>query len=345
MPLRCDMIAGSRRAWKWLAAGAAALMVLHPVQASASQSDAEQQQALRGIAMLDQRIANIAHRLAMSVLPYCSRPAPLPGFTVHHLSQYSGNYRDAAVRVFGLEKGPRVLALVKGGPADIAGLKRNDLILELDGQKLMPAGQAGDPASAGSSEAIARIQDRIAQGFRAGFADILLERDGRRLALRVGAQPGCASAVHLEPSGKLNARADGENVVITTAISMIVNDDDELAAVLAHELAHNLLEHKSRLDTVGWARACHRRAEVEADRLGVHLLDGAGYDPEAAIRFWKHFGPRKQTLFSGSEHPSWRRRVEILGEEIARLHAAKADRPDTASGFQPQADGVSGVQC
>lgn len=338
------MIGKLGRTRRWLAAGAASLMMLPAAHARPAETgaDAEQQQALRGIAMLDQRVAGIAHRLAVSAAPYCAERALLPGFTVHHLSQYSGSYRGAAIRVFGLDRGPRVLALVKGGPAEAAGLERGDAILELDGRPLMAAGRADSRASAGSPHAIARMHDRIARSFEEGPVDVLVERDGRRLTLRFSGEPGCASAVYLEPSGKLNARADGKNVVVTTATAMVANGDDELAAVLAHELAHNLLKHKSRLDSSGWPRECLRQAEIDADRLSVHLLGSAGYDPRAAIRFWRHFGPRKQTLFSGSEHPSWRRRIAIMDEEIASLRRRKADRPNAIPAFQRQSrDGAT----
>lgn len=316
-----------RRNWLALLSGALLLLPAAPAQAR-NENDSQAQLALRGIAMLDQRIAGLAHGLAVAGVDFCALQVPLPGFTLHHLSQYAGDYRDAAIQLFGLDQGPRVLALAADGPAERAGLRRNDLILAIDGRPLA----RNRAAEAGSTELIEAIQDQVAEGFADGSAELTIDRAGETSIIRVEAETGCPSRVHLEPSSDLNARADGKHVVVTTAISTIVRDDAELAAVLAHELAHNMLDHKTRLDAAAWRGKTVRQTEIEADRLSVHLLHRSGLDPHAAIRFWQHFGPRRQRLFSGSGHPGWRQRVSIMEEEIAEIRrqqqAGLSPRPD-----------------
>src|SRR3546814_2842022 len=67
-----------------------------------------------------------------------------------------------------------------------------------------------------------------------------------------------------------------------------------------------------------------KQTEIEADRLSVWLLAGAGYDPAAAARFWSRFGQRKgRPLFQASTHPSWRDRVAALEAEAATIAAAR----------------------
>ena len=46
-----------------------------------------------------------------------------------------------------------------------------------------------------------------------------------------------------------------------------------------------------------------RETEVEADRLSVYLLDRAGYDPDAAVRFWSRFGRRGLNFLGSPTHP------------------------------------------
>src|SRR3546814_2491582 len=75
-----------------------------------------------------------------------------------------------------------------------------------------------------------------------------------------------------------------------------------LAAAVAHELAHNILRHRERLDAADVARGLFkgfgrsarlfRQTEIEADRLSAWPMRGAGYDPPAAVRFWGRFGTR-----------------------------------------------------
>jgi predicted Zn-dependent protease len=98
----------------------------------------------------------------------------------------------------------------------------------------------------------------------------------------------------------------------------LVQNDDELAAVLAHELAHNVLQHQSSANR----KRSEREREVEADRLSLYLMDRAGFDPQASVAFWERFRPRRG-LFSRS-HPHWQKRVEILQQEIANLERQRA---------------------
>jgi predicted Zn-dependent protease len=66
-----------------------------------------------------------------------------------------------------------------------------------------------------------------------------------------------------------------------------------------------------------------RETEVEADRLSVWLMARAGYDPEAASRFWGRFGRRGLNFLGSPTHPNWRLRVQSFEAEIAKLRAAQ----------------------
>ena len=90
-------------------------------------------------------------------------------------------------------------------------------------------------------------------------------------------------------------------------------DDADIAVVVAHELAHNILRHRARLDAAGISRGLFaevgrngrliRRTEDEADLLGLHLLRNAGYDPASAPRFWRdHGGDVDGGLHGGGGH-------------------------------------------
>jgi predicted Zn-dependent protease len=123
----------------------------------------------------------------------------------------------------------------------------------------------------------------------------------------------------------------GKIAVYTGLIDKLKLDDDELAAVIGHEIAHALREHSreraseqamagigiSILATVagvgqlgqkgmeyayqGLLGLPNSRAhETEADRMGVELAARAGYDPRAAISLWKKMGEA-----SGGEPPKF----------------------------------------
>jgi len=328
------------RAFLRLLLTAFALLAMAPAGATQQPSPDASLLAMRA---LDQRVATIGYRLATAGRGLCATHQNLPGFAVHDLSQYGASFRPAAIRAFGLDAGPGILALVPGSPAERAGLRLDDVLLSLDGQAL----PHGDPGRSRSFDRMAQILDMLDTAFADGSAEIEIRRAGARLALHVGTEPGCASRFQLIPSGRLNAEADGRYVQVTTAIASYVADDAELAAVLAHEFAHNILGHRVRLDAARVSRgffgnfgrnaARIRETEIEADRYSVYLLDRAGYDPEAAVRFWTRFGQRGLNFLGSPTHPNWRARIASFETEIAAIRRAHAEGQEPVPPFGPAA--------
>ena len=286
--------------------------------------------SLLAMRVLDQRVATIGHRLAVANVELCATRQWLPGFAIHDLSQYGADYRREAIAAFGLDAGPGVLALVDGGPAARAGLRLDDILLTLDAQPLPRA--EGDASR--SFEQTERLLDAIERAFADGAAELRVRRQAATLTLPIAAEQGCASRFQVIPSRRLNALADGVYVQITTAIAGYASDDQELAAILAHEFAHNVLAHRRRLDEAGVERGflgnfgrnarLIRGTEAEADRLSVYLLERAGYDPQAPIRFWSRFGRRGLNFLGSATHPNWRSRIALFETEIAAIRRMRA---------------------
>lgn len=123
----------------------------------------------------------------------------------------------------------------------------------------------------------------------------------------------------------------GKIAVYTGLIDKLKVTDDELAAVIGHEISHALREHAreraseqmvagslisigSALFGVGdlgqqGAQYAYmglvglpnsRSHETEADRIGVELAARAGYDPRAAVTLWQKMG-----RVAGSEPPKF----------------------------------------
>jgi predicted Zn-dependent protease len=126
----------------------------------------------------------------------------------------------------------------------------------------------------------------------------------------------------------------GGRVAVYTGLLRIVDNDDQLATVMSHEIAHALAHHSNeRITTeesgrVNWLfrQAYDRDQESEADHIGLFLMTFAGYDPDQALVFWQHM----QRLSQGGElpeilsnHPSNRRRIEQLRTWIPQAKAGK----------------------
>lgn len=122
-------------------------------------------------------------------------------------------------------------------------------------------------------------------------------------------------------------------IVVYTGILPVAQTDDMLATVLSHEMAHALAHHGSERvarEQAGGGTLTRLRydrfQESEADHIGVFLMAFAGYDPNAAVDFWK----RMERMASGreppeilSDHPSHETRIQQLREWAPRAAAAK----------------------
>ncbi len=120
----------------------------------------------------------------------------------------------------------------------------------------------------------------------------------------------------------------GKIAVYSGLISKINATDDELAAVMGHEIAHALREHAreraskqqvtglgavllgvatgtdpnayNTMGTLLFTLPNSRDNESEADRIGLELAARAGYNPQGAVTLWQ-----KMNAQSGSAPPQW----------------------------------------
>lgn len=259
------------------------------------------------------------------------------GFSVHSIEQYGADYRSAAAQMFQLGDHVGILSVVAASPAAAAGLRQGDAILAVDGQALpgsRPTGAAADFTRTGEAQRL------IARAFEDGVAILSVMRTGAPNALQVRAVRACQSVFQVVPGRTMNAEADGFYVQVSSDLAALARTEGELAALLGHELAHNLLRHRSRLDRLGvdrgllapFGRNAHliRQTESEADRLGIHLMASAGFAPADAVLFWERVRDATRTPFGDPTHPRWSQRLRAMKIEIARIAAGDSLPQDLA---------------
>lgn len=121
-------------------------------------------------------------------------------------------------------------------------------------------------------------------------------------------------------------------IFVFTGILRVAEDDGELAAVLAHEMAHALAHHGSERvarqqggGNILSSLRYDRMQESEADKIGLFLLPFAGYDPDEAAEFWQRMmargGAALPEFLSG--HPNPETRVRDLRRWAPKARAAK----------------------
>jgi predicted Zn-dependent protease len=160
--------------------------------------------------------------------------------------------------------------------------------------------------------------------------------------------------VHVISIDEVNAwcMPGGKMAMYTGLLEKLKATDEEIAAVMGHEIAHALREHSRErvsrqmgtqmavgiagmlfgLGDLGQSVAGmvanvtlnlpnSRLHETEADRIGVELAARAGYDPRAAVTLWQ----KMQGLGGGqppkflSTHPSHEDRIGDLQQYAAKV--------------------------
>lgn len=310
-----------------------AISVLGSAPAAASQyaSPYHELQAMDG------QLATIGYHLATANAPLCDQLDGATGLQLHDIAQYRD--RAAIDGIFAFESPVEVEAVVPDSPAEAAGIVPGDALVALH---YGPQTQSIDAMTEGLRDdpytRIQRIADAFAVAQTADEAVTLdLLRHGRPLSLALTPAPACASRFQLLIEKGYDAGADGRMVSVNLPLMQYAlgapDGEGQLAAVVAHEFAHNILRHRERLNAVDIKRGLGRmfgknprrirQTEEEADRLSVWLLANAGYDPVSAIRFWARFGREHgEGLISDGTHARWKERARAIEQEIARLSAA-----------------------
>lgn len=281
----------------------------------------------RALRAADLRLATIGHRLAVANAPLCDRLSPAPGLVLHAIDQYPAADRPAARAAFGFPVPVAVEAVVAGSAAARAGVRDDDGVVAIGGRPLTPPSSADEPTAVTRNAALALLAGQPATGpvtFR-------LRQNGADRAVTVPASAGCRTDFELLLGPAMTADADGQKVRIGVRF-LERYADAEVAAVVAHELAHNVLHHRERLEKAGvkWGLLAEigrngrlfRRTEDEADQLSVALLRNAGYDPRVAAGFWRrHGGDVDGGFFRSRTHASSKARAAAIDAEIARTPA------------------------
>jgi hypothetical protein len=321
-----------------LTAALAAALASQGMNAEADQRRTREGSFLRAD---DYRIGRIAHRIASRATQLCPAAQPLTGILFHHIDEYELADRPDMVRQFGLDRGLGILSVIEDSPAARAGFEAGDVILALNGNPLQQEGAPTLRRATPRRLMLETAELQIEQAVVHGPAKLRILRNGRQLELTLEATPACPARIRLARSNQTNAFANGRYVTVTTAVLAFAQSEDELAVIIAHEMAHNILNHPDRLEAEGVPRGLLRgiganaekvwRSEAEADQLSIRLLAAGGYDVGAAIPFWRRFYAR----FDGPQifrtHPSLRARERIIAEAIAELNLS-AQRPELGEG-------------
>lgn len=288
--------------------------------------------ALKGLQRLDQRLHSIGYRLVHANALFCDTKAARAGLLLNDVAQYAD--QKTARFALGFDGSIGITAVTPGSPADLAKLTPGDTLRAIN---TMPIDEitVDDPELSVEQPAyrrIAAINRMMEQALAENNVQLTVSQKGISRTVPIASVLTCPGQFQIRVSADRSASADGKLVRVSSRLAEYFLDDGEFAAVVAHELAHNLLKHRDRLNAqkvnrgffgqFGKSAGRVKKAEIEADRLSIWLMANAGYDPQAAIRFWTRYGKEHgKGIFSASTHYRWKKRVQLFGEEIAKMAA------------------------
>ena len=202
----------------------------------------------------------------------------------------------------------------------------------------------------------------------------LLVRDGpvnqyvKSAACRVAGDYCGDLRIYIIRNPGFNASMTANGVMqVWTGLLVRVSSEDELAAVLGHELAHYTQLHTlarlhrikksmtagsivdlgiilatgvavpvGQLSAIAGAMSFSREQEEEADLLGANFMAQSGYDPQAAARVWEMIveeedsaavKSRKPSLFTQT-HPNSAKRIVTLKTYVSETWPESTTEPE-----------------
>ncbi|MCP4092546.1 MAG: M48 family metallopeptidase [Planctomycetes bacterium] len=239
-----------------------------------------------------------------------------------------------------------LLAVVVGACSTVPGTGRSQLLLLSSGEEMQLGAQAYTEmlaqerivTSGNDAAMVQMIGERIAQS----AIELLPESDAKRFRweFKLIDSPEMVNAWAL-PGGK---------TAVYTGLLPITGDEDSLAIVMGHEVAHAIARHGNErmshgmvmqlgmlgadmstrnMDpedremimaglgvgaNVGVMLPFSRSHESEADEIGLMLAANAGYNPEASIGLWQRMGAASSGAPPEwlSTHPSSETRIQKL---------------------------------
>jgi len=285
---------------------------------------------------------------------------PVSGFGVCTKDAYGKEYEDVARRYFRIGDNPVIFFVHPQFPAAQAGIKPGDRLLNYNGTALIGK----------SFKEVKKVLQKK-QPLNNKQITVVVERDGRIQEFKMEGVMCSKYSMVLAPSDQINAFADGDNIVVYNGLIRFTENDDELAFVVAHEIAHSVQGHIRKktgnvllgsildvliLGTTGvstggifgnlGSTAYSKSFEFEADYAGLYIAARAGHDVSGAVNFWRRLAaeqPKSIERSFAASHPSNPERFVAMEKTIQEIkEKQKLGKPLIPESKEERSGGESG---
>lgn len=284
------------------------------------------------------RLYRVAAPILLNNTELCEHQARnLLGLTAKTKYSYTQDLASTAHTGLGLGESLRVMNVLAGGGAAQAGIRKGDILLAIE-DKPLPKGPQAERNSAPIVSAAMHGRPSVNLG---------ILRDGKQSVVNVPLTRACAFSVELGDSDRINSYTDGRRVLITRGMLAFTQSDEELAYVLAKEIAHSILMPSGRRDmgmVIDRLRVMQKTPkdlsstdtitpyspvmDATADKLSLYLLARGGYDVEGALAFWKRLANKTPAQIKNGHtalHPSTNYRFSVMNAVIKTIQLKKAN--------------------
>ncbi len=306
-------------------------------------NDAAIRETLKANAALQERLDHVAAPLLIKNQDSCKSLArPLLGITAKNKYSYSAGLSAAAQEALGLGEMLQVTGIMAGSGASRSGLQRGDVLMSA-GNQPMPQGTTAEYDAPAVIVPLLIGQSSI---------KLTVLRDGSSKTLSVPLTKACAFRVELGNADNINSYADGRRIMVTRGMLKFVRSDEELAFVIAKEMAHNALGHARKLGSTTAARnainalmqvnpqfgSANAAASIKpmpkemdalADRLAIHMLARGGYRLDGVIPFWQRLAQQVPEGVSDGHtalHPATAQRLAAMEKSVAEINRRRTPK-------------------
>jgi len=282
------------------------------------------------------RINRVAWPILQANADACTKLG-LAGLTVGiaaiNLTNFPPARQPLAERILAIGFEPRVLVVPEGTPAYQAGMREDDVVKAVN-----------DFAIVVRADAPQQVLDRLALTIKSGDrVRLLVARGAQELTFEMAPVTTCRFVVNADDNPEIRATVSDDRTIISEGLSRFAARDDELALLLAHEIAH-LMVKRSGPETFAdgtparFNRAMSADAEHEADEISLRLAATAGYPIGGAVAIWERLrqaAPSPSRLSFAGTHPITETRLAALRATVADLANAPGVKPAVAPGVKP----------
>lgn len=296
----------------------------------------ERQDPFRTLVAQQERLYRVAAPLLTKNIALCKANARnLLGFSAKNKYSYPTEYRETAQKSLGLDEQLQITQVLADSGAALMGLQAGDKLLSVN-NKPFPQGPNAERQAAEILMPFVSNQPSI---------KLTITHDGKNILRSIPLTRACAFAVELGNLDNLNAYADGRRILITRGMLNFVQSDDELAYVLAKEIAHNTLNHAKKqkmnatiggvidnliasqpdldsLNGTAGIKPYPLTMDTSADSLALYMVARAGYNVENLIPFWQRLASQyPATVLNGytALHPATASRISAMEKTLSDI--------------------------